>query len=60
MRLGQDLGDTNLTSLELGVMPSLDEDLVIVYVMFHGSLGAWVEARVEDLRFENSTPRIDM
>jgi hypothetical protein len=43
-------------SLELGVMPCLEEDLVIVSLMFHGGLGACVDARVEDLGFEGLKP----
>jgi hypothetical protein len=60
MRLGKDHGEPSLMSLELGVMPCLEEDLVIVFLMFHGGLGACVDARVEDLGFEDSNPRMDM
>jgi hypothetical protein len=42
-----------LTSLELGVMPCLEEELIIVFFMFHGGHGAWVDARVEDLWFDD-------
>jgi len=58
-RLGQDHGEPSLISLELGVIPSLEEDLFIVLLMFHGGLSACVDARVEDLRFEDSNPRMD-
>ena len=47
-------------SPELGVMPCLKEDLVIVALMLHGGLGACVNARVEDLGFEDSNLRMDM
>jgi hypothetical protein len=60
VRLGKDHGEISLMSLELGVMPCLEEDLVIVFLMFHGGLGACVDARVEDLGFEDSNPRMDM
>jgi hypothetical protein len=42
------------------VIPCLEEDLCIVLLMFHGGLGACVDARVEDLGFEDSNPRMDM
>jgi hypothetical protein len=41
VRLGKDHGDTSLMSLELGVLPCLEEDSVIVSLMFHGGLGAF-------------------
>jgi hypothetical protein len=58
--LGKDHGEISLMSFELGVMPFLEEDLVIVSLMFHGGLGACVDARVEGLGFEDSNPRMDM
>jgi hypothetical protein len=42
-------------SLELGVMPCLEEDLVIVFLMLHGGLGACVDTRLEDLGFRTKT-----
>jgi hypothetical protein len=60
VRLGQDHGETSLMSLELGVVPCLEEDLVIVSLMFHGDLGPSLDARVEDLGFDDSNPRMDM
>jgi hypothetical protein len=45
---------------ELGVMHFLEEDLIIVFLMFHGGLGACVDARVEDLGFGDSNPRMDI
>jgi len=54
-RLGKDHGKPSLMSLELGVIPCLEEDLFIVLLMFHGGLGACVDARVEDLGFEVSS-----
>jgi hypothetical protein len=41
-------------------MPCLGEDSVIVSLMFYGVLGACVDARVENPRFEDSNPRMDM
>jgi len=52
-RRGQDHGEIILMSLEFGVMPCVEEDSVIVSLMFHGGLGACVDARVEDLGFES-------
>jgi hypothetical protein len=56
-RLGQDHGEPNL---ELGVIPCLEEDLLIVFLMFHGGLGACDDAIVEDLLFEDSNSIMDM
>jgi hypothetical protein len=58
-RLGKDHKEPSLMSLELGVIPCL-EDLFIALLMFRGGLGACVDARVEDLGFEDSNPRMDM
>jgi len=33
---------------------------MIGFLMFHGGLGICVNARVEDLRFENSNPKMNM
>jgi hypothetical protein len=52
VRLGQDHGEKSLMRLELGVTTCLEEDSIIVYVMFHGGLNACVDARVEGLGFE--------
>jgi hypothetical protein len=60
VKLRQDHGELSLISLELGVIPCLEEDSVIVSLMFHGDIGAYVDARVEDLRFEDSNPKMDM
>jgi hypothetical protein len=60
VRVGKNHGEMSLMSLELGVMPCLEEDLVIVFLMFHGGLGACVDANVEDLGFGDSNPRMDM
>jgi hypothetical protein len=62
VRLGQDHGDTTLNSLEPGMMPFLEEDIVIVSLMFHGGLGVGVgvDTRVEDLGIEDSNPRMNM
>ena len=54
-RLGKDHKEPSLMSLELGVIPCLEEDLFIVLLMFHGGLGACVDARVEVLGFEVSS-----
>jgi hypothetical protein len=59
-RLWKDHQEPNVMSLELGVMPYLEEDSFIVFLMFHGGLGACVDARVEDLGFKESNPRMDM
>lgn len=60
VRLGQDLREMNLVSLELGVRLCLEEDLVIVFLMFHGGFGACDDAMVEDLGFEYSNAKMDM
>jgi hypothetical protein len=39
VRLGKDHGEMSLMSLDLGVLPCLEEDLVIVFLMLHGGLG---------------------
>ena len=39
-------------------MPYLEEDSIIVSLRFHGGLGACVDARVEDLRFEDLNNKI--
>jgi hypothetical protein len=59
-RLGKDHGEPSLMSLELGVMPCLEEDLITVLLMFHEDIGAYVHTRDEYLRFKDSNPRIDM
>jgi hypothetical protein len=38
--------------LKLGVMPCLEEDLVIVFLMFHGGLDVCVDIRDGYLGFE--------
>ena len=58
-RLAKDHGEPSWMNLELGVIPCL-EDLFIALLMFRGGLGACVDARVEDLGFEDSNPRMDM
>jgi hypothetical protein len=60
VRLGKDHGEMILMTLELGVMPCLEEDSIIVSLMFHGGLGTCVDGRVEDLGFEDSKPEMDM
>jgi hypothetical protein len=47
-------------SLDFGVMPCLEEDSIIESLMFHGGIGACVDARVEFLGSEDSNPRMDM
>lgn len=59
-RLGQDHGEPSWTSFEIGAMPCLEYNLFIVSLMFHGGIGSCVNARVEDLRFGNSNPRMDI
>jgi hypothetical protein len=41
-------------------MEDLDDHGVLVFLMIHGGLGACDDARVEDLGFEDSNPRMDM
>jgi hypothetical protein len=45
---------------ELGVMPYMEENQVIESLMFQGDLGDCVDTKVEDLRFEDSNPRMVM
>lgn len=60
-RLTQDHGELSLMNLELDEMLCLEEDsMVIVFLMLHGGLSAYVDARVEDMRFQNSNPKMDM
>jgi hypothetical protein len=47
-------------SFKLRVTPCLEEESVIVFLLFHGGFRACVDARIEDLRFEESNPRMDM
>lgn len=47
-------------SLKLGVMLCLKEESLIVALMFHGGLDAYVDARVEDLGFEDSNFKMDI
>jgi hypothetical protein len=42
-------GEPSLMSLESGVIPYFEEDMVIVLLMFHRGLGACVDPRVEGL-----------
>jgi hypothetical protein len=53
-------GEISLMILELFVMPCLEENSVIVSFMFHGGLGTCIDAKVEDLGFEDSNPRMGM
>ena len=48
-RLGQDHGEPSLMHLQLGVTPCLEEDSIIVFLMFCGGLGVCANARVEDI-----------
>jgi len=57
VRLGQANGKISVMNLDLGVMPCLKEDSIIVSLMFHVGLGTCVDARVENLGFEDSTLR---
>jgi hypothetical protein len=58
VRLGKDQGETNMMSTQLGVISFLEEDLVIVSLVFHGALGTYVDTIVEYLGFEESHPRM--
>jgi hypothetical protein len=51
VRLRQDYGEISFINLELGLMPCLEEDSIIVSLMLHGGLGASVDARVENIGF---------
>jgi len=53
-------GEPSLMSLQHGVRLCFEEDSIIVFLMFHRNLGASVDARVEDLGFEDSNPLMDM
>jgi len=57
---GKDHGQPRMMSLELGVIPCLDEDSIIVFLTFHGGHSACVDAIIEDLGFDESNPRMDM
>jgi hypothetical protein len=57
--LGQYHGKPSLMSLDPGEMPCLEEDSIIVFLMFHGGLGACFDVIVEQLGFEDSNPRMD-
>jgi hypothetical protein len=59
-RLGKNHGQSILMSLNLGVMPCLEEDSIIVFLVFHEGIGACVDARVEYLGFEDSNPRMNI
>jgi hypothetical protein len=59
MEARQDHGEPSLMRLELGMMPCLEEDSVIVSLISHRGLGACVDERVEGLGFEDSNPRMD-
>ena len=59
-RLGKYHGDPRLIILELGVIPFLERDILIVLLMFHGGSTAFFHARVEDLGFDESKPSINL
>jgi hypothetical protein len=52
-RLGKDHRESNFMSLDPGVMPCLEKDMVIVFSMIHGGLSVSVDARVDDIGFED-------
>jgi hypothetical protein len=58
-RLGQHHEEPNLTSLEFGVMPCLEEDLVIVFLISMEVLVV-VDAIVEDQEYGDSKPGMGM
>jgi len=60
VKLGKEHGETSLLNLELKVMTCSEEDTINVSLMFHGALDACVDARVEDLGFEDSNRRMDL
>ena len=47
----------SLIILEHGVMPYLEEDSIVEFLMYHGGVGAYAAARVEHLGFEDSNPK---
>ena len=55
VKLRQDDREISLTSLELGVMPCLEDNSIIVALRFHGVLCTCVDARVEDLGLRTQT-----
>jgi hypothetical protein len=57
--LGKDHEEPRLMSLELWEKSCLEEDLVIVFLMFHGDLIAFVDVGVQDLEFDDSNHRMD-
>jgi hypothetical protein len=59
-RLGKYHGEPSLMSLDLGVIPFLERDILIVLLMFHGGPSACFRARVEDLGFDESKPSINL
>lgn len=59
-RLGQDHGESSLMSLELDVMPCLEEDSTVVFLLFNEGPNACFDVRVEDLGFEDSNSRMGM
>jgi hypothetical protein len=59
VRLGKDHGETSLICFKLGVLPCLEEDSVLISLIFHGGIGACVDSRV-DLGFEDANPRMGM
>ena len=52
--------DLSLIGLEFDVIPFLEKDLVIVFLIFHGGLASFVDSRVQYLRFEDSNSRMNM
>lgn len=47
-------------SLEPSITPSLEEDLLIVFLMFHAGIGAYVDVRIKDRGFEDSHHMMNM
>jgi hypothetical protein len=59
-RLGKDNGEPSLMSLDLGVIPFLEQELFIGPLMFHGGFSTHFDARVEDVVFDDSNSMKDM
>lgn len=60
VKLGKDNGETSFMSLQLGLMPYLEGNIVIVSLVFHEGLGTCICARAKDLAFGDSNPMTDM
>lgn len=60
VRLGKNHGEMSFDESQAWCDALLGRVLVIVAFMFHGGVGACVDARVDDPGFEDSNPRMKM